>query len=759
MRIPVRAAAVATALGLVLTGTMSVAVRNAEPAAAASHVGLHSLKARYGNLADAAANDALDRRVLDGIHARGTVDALVVYRSREVVARATAAAALAASSGQRTGAGETPATIARKARAVLAATTPTYRVTKRRALARAGGAASLLRDYGALPLQHVRFDSEAALLEMLNDPSVLGVGANERYRATADRNLELIHQPEVAALGDKGAGTHVAVLDTGVEYGRAAFGGCTSPGEGCKVAEARDFAPEDGQRDADPDKHGTSVAGIVLKVAPDTRIIAHDVFDGAGSSFAIIAEAINAVVASQGAPYNTRAINLSLGDGSHHTDPCDDPSDPVQAAFGQALAVGIQPVVAAGNDAFVNGSFVPGVARPACVPGALVVGAVYDSNVGPRTWNVFPNTCTDPTTQADQLACFSQGGPLVDVLAPGVRIRAAGTRLTGTSQAAPHVAGAVAVLAGSAPAASADAVRLAVTETGVGLTDPRTGETTNRLDLHQALLSLSRATVIGNGRVQLGVNQLGNLNVPRQAASSGGTRVLGLRYVPTGAEALGPGCPCEGWGVADASAPEVTGYANEATGTANLTLVRFGHTSRAAKSVVRVGSRLEVTHEFRPARRTRNLYEVRVSIKNISADPIGDLRYRRVMDFDVEPTAFSEHVTVQQGTSPRVRFTSDDGFASANPLAGSSSILFTGSAVDSGPTDHGALFDLGFGSLGPGATRRFRLYYGAADTERAAARSTRRIRAQAYSFGQPGTPEGATAGTPNTFIFALNRLG
>jgi hypothetical protein len=42
------------------------------------------------------------------------------------------------------------------------------------------------------------------------------------------------------------------------------------------------------------------------------------------------------------------------------------------------------------------------------------------------------------------------------------------------------------------------------------------------------------------------------------------------------------------------------------------------------------------------------------------------LRYRRVMDWDIEPTAFQEYVPIKKGNSPNVIFTSDDGSATAD---------------------------------------------------------------------------------------------
>src|SRR5205085_11818672 len=111
-----------------------------------------------------------------------------------------------------------------------------------------------------------------------------------------------------------------------------------------------------------------------------------------------------------------------------------------------------------------------------------------------------------------------------------------------------------------------------------------------------------------------------------------------------------PGCACEGWGVADAGSG-VSGWANQSAGTSNVTPLSFTSTASTAVSVVRIGSTFEVTQDYHPAPATPNAYEVKVSIKNVSAAALTDVRYRRVMDWDVEPTAFSEFVTINGGTS------------------------------------------------------------------------------------------------------------
>jgi large repetitive protein len=263
---------------------------------------------------------------------------------------------------------------------------------------------------------------------------------------------------------------------------------------------------------------------------------------------------------------------------------------------------------------------------------------------------------------------------------------------------------------------------------------------------------------IDNGTIQLGVHPAGHLNVPDGEPSLGGTTAVGLRYLPTGAEATAPGCLCEGWGAADALTG-ITGWANEAQGgTFNLTVIQHETTASTARSIVEVGETFRVTHEYRPSPVTDNVYEVVVTVENISSAPT-DTRYRRVMDWDVEPTAFSEFVTIVDSGADQLLFSSDDGFASSNPLAGPSSILFTGTASDSGPADHGALFDFGMGTLDPGESVTFTTFYGAAGTEIEALSALAAVEAEVYSLGQPSTEDGPSLGTPNTFLFGFKGVG
>ncbi|ANJ27544.1 hypothetical protein [Agromyces aureus] len=272
------------------------------------------------------------------------------------------------------------------------------------------------------------------------------------------------------------------------------------------------------------------------------------------------------------------------------------------------------------------------------------------------------------------------------------------------------------------------------------------------------------AVCITNGTILLAVNPTGELNTSDATGSAAGPGDAGLAYLPTGNDSTSPGCLCEGWGVGD-PASGVWGGADldtEGPGGTNLEVESFEFTGSTATSVVVVRDAasapvFRVTHQYIPSPATPNLYQVNVIIENISGATIATVQYRRLMDWDIEPTAFSEFVTIQGGSATALFYTSDDGFASPNPLSGPSSIIFEGNGVDQGPGDIGALFDFRFGALAPGASHSFVTFYGAAATEAEANAALGAVGAEAYSYGQSSLDP--ATGTPNTFIFAFGNIG
>lgn len=105
----------------------------------------------------------------------------------------------------------------------------------------------------------------------------------------------------------------------------------------------------------------------------------------------------------------------------------------------------VLPVAASGNDGATNAPTIP-----ACIPGVVSVGAVWDALIAPPP----ERSRTDPTA-ADEVWCKSNAAPFLALLAPGAKIvrdalpAACGqAEGTGTSAAVPHVAGAIATLRG-----------------------------------------------------------------------------------------------------------------------------------------------------------------------------------------------------------------------------------------------------------------------------------------------------------------------
>lgn len=348
-----------------------------------------------------------------------------------------------------------------------------------------GVGVQVLRDYNNLPLAFYRISNREALVDLLNDPNVKAVYPNRINQLTTMESLPLINQPQANTKGFNGTGSSVAVLDTGVNYLHSDFG-CTAvntPSSTCRVVYSFDSAPDDGS--LDDNGHGSNVSAIVSKVATKTKIIGIDVFRSGSAYDSDIIAGINWAV-NNAKTYNIKAINLSLGvPGVKYKSECSNSS--YGTAFANARAAGVVPVVATGNDAFPDG-----ISSPACVAGAVRVGAVYDSNIGGVSWGN-PVKCSDPTTAADKVACFSNGGSLVTLLAPGAMITAGGYTMGGTSQATPHVAGAIALLRANSvtPTETIDQTINRLRTTGKPITDSRTGLVFPRIDLLAATNGLT----------------------------------------------------------------------------------------------------------------------------------------------------------------------------------------------------------------------------------------------------------------------------
>ncbi len=388
----------------------------------------------------------------------------------------------------------------RKARRVFA-----YDVQKASLRSRAAAGMTVLADYRQMGALHVRFESVAALASAGAHERTSHITPLREATVSMAETLDLIEATTATRSGYTGEGVTIAVLDTGLDYLRPHFG-CSEQGlaqASCTVTAALEVngsgnvvtntAPLD-----DPlvGYHGTNVSAIVSAVAPGAKIIGIDVFSGASANEGRVLPAIDWVI-QNAEEYNIRAINLSIGDQDNYPESCDDSG--YESAFANLRAAGIVPVVAAGNSAYRRqngtvGPFADGLAYPGCTQGAFTVGAVYDNSVGGLNWEDQYKLCSGiDSTAADKIICFSQTADYLDVLAPGAQSTAAGIMLGGTSQATPHVAGAVAVLTSAKQHATIAAIESAIRDSGPVILDPRIAEReVSRLDICLALLAIER---------------------------------------------------------------------------------------------------------------------------------------------------------------------------------------------------------------------------------------------------------------------------
>ena len=271
---------------------------------------------------------------------------------------------------------------------------------------------------------------------------VKSVHIDREVEAYLTRSVKQIRADIVQdSLGYSGDGILVGVIDTGIDFEHPALGGGFGPG--FRVIGGYDFINDD-SNPYDDHGHGTHVTGIIgangnsyqIGVAPNVNFLAVKVLDnyGMGLWSGVIA-GIEYCMDPDGIPETDDAvdiINISLGGPP-------EPDNPVDAAVDNATLAGILSVVAAGNrgnDVYLDSPFQT-IGSPGTAVTALTVGA-----------------CDSTHRTGD----FSSRGPDAinftikpEISAPGVDIFSlfpnnSMKRYSGTSMAAPHVAGVAALL-------------------------------------------------------------------------------------------------------------------------------------------------------------------------------------------------------------------------------------------------------------------------------------------------------------------------
>ncbi|KAJ3088939.1 Secreted subtilisin-like serine protease sub4, partial [Quaeritorhiza haematococci] len=209
-----------------------------------------------------------------------------------------------------------------------------------------------------------------------------------------------------------GSGVDVYVIDSGIDVNHPEFEGRAR--HGISFVEGGRFGAEN--------PHGTHVAGTIgsrrFGVAPNAVMIDVRVFGpSGGTSMDTIIRAISWSVEEAKRTGRKSVINLSLGGpGRSHAE---------ESAVRAAVEAGVYVVVAGGNSNRNACNF-----SPAFAPSAITVGA---------------------TAIDDRPAGFTNFGQCIDIMAPGVDVESTmpgggSDVMSGTSMAAPHVAGVMALL-------------------------------------------------------------------------------------------------------------------------------------------------------------------------------------------------------------------------------------------------------------------------------------------------------------------------
>lgn len=467
----------------------------------------------------------------------------------------------------------------------------------------AAGQAGGIETFDSIPFATVTV-TQNQLGQLLNDPDILTVTEDVEAKPQLTHSVPFIGVPGAWKAGATGKGQVVAIIDYGTEtshpflrdrmagtskviYEASVDRVCiryTSTSGYCGDVLTQGPGTASKLNPSYP-SHGTAVAGIIVGqrpasgsdpelsgVAPDARLMAFRVQSGFSSE---LIKALAKIYELRG-QYNIAAVNTSMGLVNFSAGTCDAYWPALAAIIGNLRAAGIPTVAPAGNNASIGimagrTGTTDRLLAPACISSAISVGAVTASlKSGPVNGQVddyagktFPCSVPQPI-KVDEVACFSNTSPELSFLAPGFPIDTStvngsyGT-LAGTSAAAPHVAGAIAVLRSGVPAASVEQILDALRITGKQIRDYRTGLSTPRIDVARALAYLQAGgkpaigyTSTGDGLGMVSFSPAGSLafcSANCTSAFAPGTRVTMTARPSPGMQFLGwnsEGGECQG---------------------------------------------------------------------------------------------------------------------------------------------------------------------------------------------------------------------
>ncbi len=250
-------------------------------------------------------------------------------------------------------------------------------------------------------------------LELRQD--VAYVQIDHPFKVQLQDSLNIINVSKLHAVNFTGKNIGVCVLDTGLNYSHSELID--------NFVAGYDYINSDSDP-YDDHGHGTHVSGIVEGVVPDAKLLHVKVLNSAGSgSESDIVAGINWCINNR-TLYNITVITMSLGAGLY-TNYCDSNFPTLTQAINNAITNNIIVIASTGND-FSTTS----ISAPGCIENVTAVSA---------------------TDKSDNLANYANRNNLVDLVATGSDIQATSinggyTTLSGTSMAAPHVAGSAALI-------------------------------------------------------------------------------------------------------------------------------------------------------------------------------------------------------------------------------------------------------------------------------------------------------------------------
>lgn len=360
-------------------------------------------------------------------------------------------------------------------------------------------------EFNILPYIATEVDEKAIEL-IIKNPNVLSIDENGSSKNSLDLSIPLINGNTAFAQGYSGQGQTVAVIDTGVKTEHEFFSGkivsqaCFSSAGGtvgtslCPNGAASSYligSAEDCSSTIAGCGHGTHVAGIAVGknsqisgVAKDAKLIAIKAATQIGNATfyqdSDIAKALLRVYALR-TQFQIASVNLSINHSARlSSNNCDSTVQSVTDAVDLLKSVNIATIISSGNQGQKNQ-----MAWPACISNAVSVGNT-----------VSELQANQPNYPVNSIWIDSNISATTDLLAPGTKINSSTfTSNTsygedwGTSMAAPHVAGAFAVLRSKNPNASVDTLLTALKTSGLNVTDQRSGGvyTKPRIDVANAL--------------------------------------------------------------------------------------------------------------------------------------------------------------------------------------------------------------------------------------------------------------------------------